>query len=104
MELIDGLSMVRRDGAANLRDWFRRLGGRGRLRFVDIVAGVPVVAFTEPDYHGLRLLGGCECGGAEYVCRAEPVFYCLSCGNAANSGRLRPVLFEEDLERMGDEG
>ncbi len=39
-----------------------------------------------------------DCGGVEYVSKTEKFFYCLSCGNIKNSGRLRPVKFPRDIE------
>lgn len=59
--------------------------------------GVPVVAFVSFGFW----IALCECNGAEYVAPGEP-FYCHSCGNYANSGKPRPVIFPEnkaDIER-----
>lgn len=108
MELITGDSIAQRDGAADVRAWFRRLAARGRLRLVDQVAGLTVLGRVERGQVRVagelvavdRLLADCECGGAEYVSRAQPVFFCLSCGNASNGGRWRTVLFAEDLEPL----
>lgn len=46
--------------------------------------------------HG-RWIARCECGGAEDVDPADPVFYCLSCGNALVNGELLFVEFPKDL-------
>lgn len=105
METITGDTIAARDGAADLRAWFRRQAARAGLRLMDQVAGLTVLARVERGQLRVagdlvevdRLLADCECGGAEYVSRAQPVFFCLSCGNAANAGRWRTVLFEEDL-------
>ena len=45
--------------------------------------------------HG-RWIARCLCGGAEDVAPAEPVFYCLSCGNADNDGRVMTIEFPAD--------
>jgi len=42
--------------------------------------------------HG-RWIARCACGGAEDVSPAEPVFYCLSCGNADNDGHVMTIEF-----------
>ena len=36
---------------------------------------------------------GCECGGAEVVSKADPVFFCLTCLNVDLAYALRPVIF-----------
>jgi hypothetical protein len=46
-----------------------------------------------------RWLADCECGGAEYVDPAHPVFFCCNCGNESNGGFLRPVDFPRDETR-----
>jgi len=44
---------------------------------------------------------GCPAGsGAENVTLDDPVFMCLSCGNVLIGGKLRPVRFPEDGERL----
>lgn len=40
-----------------------------------------------------------ECGGAEMVDPDEPIYFCFGCGNRANNGRLRPVVFPAAAER-----
>lgn len=111
MDMITGDSIAQRDGAADLRAWFRRHAQRAGLRLVDQVAGRTVLGRIEIGRVRVagqlveveRLLADCECGGAEYVSRAQPVFFCLSCGNAGNDGRWRTVLFAEDLEPLSEE-
>jgi len=49
--------------------------------------------------HG-RWIARCACGGAEDVAPTEPVFYCLSCGNADNDGRVMKIEFPEDREAI----
>jgi hypothetical protein len=52
--------------------------------------------------HG-RWIARCGCGGAEDVSPAEPVFYCLSCGNAENDGRVMKAEFPDQREQIEDE-
>lgn len=51
--------------------------------------GAPVYARIDRS----RWLADCECGGAEYVDPVEPFFFCINCGNAADSEKIRPVIF-----------
>ena len=43
-----------------------------------------------------RWIADCECGGAEYVDPADPLFFCCSCGNQAHQGKARRVIFPEN--------
>lgn len=43
-----------------------------------------------------QVIADCECGGAEFVDRDEPVFYCFQCFNRRDGGALRPVDFPND--------
>lgn len=45
----------------------------------------------------------CECGGAEFVDPAEPIFFCWGCVNRANGGYLRTVVFPENREAIESE-
>lgn len=47
-----------------------------------------------------RWIANCECGGAEAVDPEEPIFYCFACGNAANQGKPRPVVFPENTDEI----
>lgn len=44
----------------------------------------------------------CECGGAESVDPDDPIFYCFSCGNYANHGKPRSVIFpsKKDVKQI----
>jgi hypothetical protein len=75
---------------AGIRDWFRAMALRRRLAFIDDIAGESLQARIEND----RLIAECACHGAEYVDPSDPIFFCLSCGNADQGGKLRPVNFE----------
>jgi len=77
-----------------MREVFRRLAKYSGQRIVDEMAEEGVKAMWDE----VRWVARCECGGAEVVDPAEPVFFCCSCGNAGVGGRWRPVVFPEDVE------
>jgi len=70
---------------------FRKLTMRRNLdiKLINEVAGPEVLARIDFG----RWCASCECGGSEYVDPDEPIYYCFSCGNYENEGRLRPVTF-----------
>lgn len=89
-----------RDRAPNLKAWnylvARRLRGL-RTPYTGQVSGLGVTAIIENG----RWIAGCiapNCNGYEYVRPDEPIFYCFSCGNAANDGHARPVVFPENWQ------
>lgn len=45
-------------------------------------------------------IADCECSGASFVDPDEPIFFCFSCGNRADNGVLREVIFPPFLERL----
>jgi hypothetical protein len=50
--------------------------------------------------HG-RWIARCQCcGGAEEVAWQEPVFFCLSCGNADNDSHVMSVVFQADKKAI----
>lgn len=59
-------------------------------------AGAPIEARIDFG----RWLVDCECRNAFYVDPADPVFFCPSCGNAAQGGALRSVVFPPDREAI----
>ncbi len=58
-------------------------------------------AYAELNYG--QWIARCECGGAEAVDPGEPIFFCHSCGNYANKGKLRPVVFPDDRKEIEKE-
>jgi hypothetical protein len=76
------------------RDVQRRKGVMLHFDFKN-PASRPVLARIELG----QWIADCECGGAEFVDPDEPIFACMSCGNRADSGRMRPVLFPEPEKR-----
>lgn len=61
-------------------------------------AGEPIIAFVSFGFW----IGKCECNGAEYTAQGEP-FYCMSCGNYANAGIPRPVVFPDNISEIETE-
>ena len=45
-------------------------------------------------------IADCVCNGAQFVDPNEPIFFCFSCGNRSNGGRVRPVSFPPTEERI----
>lgn len=93
-KIISGEDLAHRDGAASQREWIiqrcRKLGKLLETPFTGMTSGKAVEAEIN---HG-RWIAICpDCGGAEYVSPYEQIFYCFSCGNAANLGYGRPVKF-----------
>jgi len=89
MNIITAKTIATRDGCRSVMDWIRRAAIRKGIRLCQELCEDEVVARID---HG-RWIADCECKGAEYVDPGEPVFFCLSCLNAAHNGRLRPVRF-----------
>jgi hypothetical protein len=63
---------------------------------LDHPSGTPIWARV---YQG-QWIADCECAGASFVDPDFPVFFCFSCGNRANDGRVRPVLFPPDRAQI----
>lgn len=61
--------------------------------------GKPVEAFVDFG----RWVARCECNGAEIVDPESPEFFCYSCGNASNNGRLRPVSFPKEMKQIEEQ-
>lgn len=57
--------------------------------------GEPVTAYISFGFW----IAECECRGAEYVAPGQP-FYCMSCGNTANGGFARPVIFPDNITEI----
>lgn len=59
---------------------------------IDVLSPRPVKARIELG----QVIADCECGGAEFVDKDEPIFYCLECFNRRDGGALRPVEFPDE--------
>lgn len=105
-KIITAKDYLARSRARSVRQRIKMLSGQMYQRalletpFQDTEArGTPV--FAEVD-HG-QWLALCECSGAEAVDYEEPIFFCFHCGNRANGGHPRPVIFptaREEIERL----
>ena len=96
-KIINGRDLAHRDGAASQREWIiqrcRKMGKLLETPFSGMIHGEPV----EAEINCGRWIALCpDCGGAEYVSPDEQIFYCFSCGNAANFGDGRPVKFPQN--------
>ena len=85
-----------REKHKDTRDRIRQIASRHGLHLYEEVSGIPVKA--QLDFG--RWIARCECGGAEAVDPSDPVFFCVSCGNYRNSGRLRRVEFPADYKAV----
>lgn len=94
-EIITAKTIANRDRCKSVLDWIRKSAARYEIQVKDVVCKQPVIARID---HG-RWIADCECQGAEYVDPDEPVFFCLSCLNAAHQGALRPVVFPSEKKR-----
>lgn len=63
---------------------------------IDSPSGDPVYARI---WQG-QWIADCPCNGAQFVDPGEPIFFCFGCGNRANGGRVRPVIFPGNTERV----
>jgi hypothetical protein len=90
-----------REGAANVYERILKLAKKMSQRGTSLQVAGPdargFAVFAEIDFG--QWLAHCECGGAEMVDPNEPIFFCFGCGNRANDGYLRPVIFPKAAER-----
>jgi len=89
MDLVTAKTIAKKDKCHSVMEWLIKAAARKGFILSLEVGAVGVTARID---HG-RWIADCECKGAEYVDPDEPVFFCLSCLNAANGGKLRPVKF-----------
>ena len=93
---ITALDYAKREKHKNTRARIKHLATRWGWKLVEETAGKPVQARIDFG----RWIADCECGGAEAVDPKDPVFFCVSCGNSRNSGRLREVIFPDDIKAV----
>jgi hypothetical protein len=101
-KLIDATDIARRDKKSGVREWLMetsvlKMSQRGGdVCWDGSVDGEPVDVLVNKG----RVLARCGvCGGYEYVCKAEPIFFCLSCANNG-SAAAKPVRFPDDWDRI----
>lgn len=93
MKIVTALTIAKRDKCPSVRDWMEK-AARAFKRTIDfnrVDSDHPVFARLEVG----RWIADCKCGGAEYVDPADPIFFCMSCGNTEYGGAIRPVVFPE---------
>ena len=88
-----------RDTRHTTRDRIKALAYKHGHKLDEAFAGVPVKARIDFG----RWIAECECGGAEAVDPKDAVFFCVSCGNAKTSGKLRKVIFPDDYKAVEKE-
>lgn len=103
MELVTGKYVAKARGYDSMADWFVGVSTETRglfdTPFTGRTGGEPVLARVDVG----RWIADCPCGGASYVDKDEPIFYCLGCGNYTNGGDARPVTFPGDAEVIEEE-
>ena len=94
--MITAKDLCKRDGLETHAQWIDKLcRARVQKNMLDtpftgkVVSKDPVKAIVDFGRWGAR----CECGGFEYVCKDEKIFYCFSCGNHDYGGNGRKVKF-----------
>jgi len=96
--MITAKDLCKRDGCKTHNEWIMRrcgiLKSKGLLDtpFTGEIVGNNV--YAEVDWG--RWIAKCECGGVEYVCKDEKIFYCFSCGNYELNGKGRRVIFPDN--------
>lgn len=91
-KIFSGNDKAKELGYKNYREMIAGLAARrGYVPGVEI-GGTNV--FARIDFG--RWIADCECGSANYVEPSDPVYFCATCGNAANEGKLRGVTFPEN--------
>lgn len=91
MPIIDGTTKAHEEGIQTYEARMRGIAPRG-VRWKGEFCDEPPVK-ARIDFG--RLIADCECGGAEYVTKDYPWFFCFSCGNQITGGCARPVDFSE---------
>lgn len=94
--MITAKDLCKRDGMDTHVQWIHKLcKARNKIGMLDtpftgkVVNKNPIKAIVDFGRWGAR----CECGGFEYVCKDEKIFYCFSCGNYDYGGNGRKVKF-----------
>lgn len=72
-------------------------------RLPDLTARAPRSRGAAAYVNAGRWIAKCECGGAEYVDPAMPVFFCCSCWNRADGHRWRGVRLPAEPGRSAIE-
>jgi hypothetical protein len=99
--LITAKDYCTREGAKSVKDRIMKLHAKRQKKSkmpvpikIDALSQRPVKARIELG----QVIADCECGGAEFVDKDEPLFYCFECYNRKDGGALRPVEFPSGEE------
>lgn len=87
------------DGAEYIRRELQKRmlrGERIQITRIDNPVEAPVLARINFG----RWIADCECGGAEFIDPAAPVFFCWSCLNAAHQGACRTVTVPQNFAEI----
>jgi hypothetical protein len=79
-----------------LLEWQRRTAHSQAFPFDERAAGSVPAEIN----HGRWMVRCPACPGAEEADPEQPIFYCLSCGNADNGGHVMAVEFPKDREEI----
>lgn len=96
---ITALDYAKREKCGSTRERILKLAARYNLKLEDKICGKSVKARLDFG----RWIADCECGGAEAVDPKDAVFFCISCGNGKDKGKLRKVIFPADYKAIEKE-
>jgi len=95
-KIVDAEDVASHHGLS-LQSWRQFAARQNGYRIISAIANDAPV-YAQVNYG--RWVALCECGGAEYVSVHDPLFFCNACGNASVGGRLRPVVFPENIDEI----
>lgn len=101
MRIINAQDYLFRERCSDLRARYKKICSEMMKRNVmetPFVDCEPVGKPVHAEVNFGQWIAQCECGGAESVHWDEPIFYCCSCGNYANHGKPRAVIFPSKKE------
>lgn len=103
-KIITAMDYAKREHANSVKERIekicKKMGNTNDTPIKGAVKGKPVAA----EINFGQWIATCpDCRGAEAVDPSEPIFYCFSCGNFANGGHPRKVIFPPDKERKAIE-
>lgn len=88
----------------NLLDWLTVLDARMAAQGIPPaprpLGEAPDAAPVHARMDHARWIGDCECGSAVMLFRDGPWFWCPSCANSAAGGKMRPIVWPPDVERI----
>ncbi|HUV82899.1 MAG TPA: hypothetical protein VMW53_07490 [archaeon] len=106
MRIINATDYMKREGCKTIKERIKKIYDEMLVRgVIDVPCRIDEEPAGKPVYAEVNFgqwLARCECGGAEAVYWDEPIFYCCSCGNYANHGKPRLVVFppKNDIKQI----